>query len=202
MTSQGQFAFDGVDALSFAEPFYAQAAQVRPVCAPSSFPGQHQQRDRSATGWCGIGKAGLLLPLGGTIGHAGNEGFSHGSDRANSGYAIDISRARDTMGYVRCLCQGGAYGTRCCFQSKQGQAIRLPKAVALPDDVKRVDVIALGRTSIIAPAGELWDSWFDSPAVTADFIHARSRGLVIVTNNRREFDRVPGLRVEDWVTEP
>lgn len=28
--------------------------------------------------------------------------------------------------------------------------------------------------------------------------HARSRGLIMVTNNRREFDRVPGLRVEDW----
>lgn len=30
--------------------------------------------------------------------------------------------------------------------------------------------------------------------------HARSMGLIVVTNNRREFDRVPGLRVEDWVT--
>ena len=29
--------------------------------------------------------------------------------------------------------------------------------------------------------------------------HARSQGLIMVTNNRREFDRVPGLRVEDWV---
>ena len=28
--------------------------------------------------------------------------------------------------------------------------------------------------------------------------HARSRGLIVVTNNRREFDRVPGLRVDDW----
>jgi len=28
--------------------------------------------------------------------------------------------------------------------------------------------------------------------------HARSRGLIVVTNNRREFDRVAGLRVEDW----
>jgi tRNA(fMet)-specific endonuclease VapC len=29
--------------------------------------------------------------------------------------------------------------------------------------------------------------------------HARSRGFIVVTNNVREFDRVPGLRVEDWV---
>jgi tRNA(fMet)-specific endonuclease VapC len=28
--------------------------------------------------------------------------------------------------------------------------------------------------------------------------HARSEGLVVVTNNIREFSRVPGLRVEDW----
>ena len=28
--------------------------------------------------------------------------------------------------------------------------------------------------------------------------HARSQGLAIVTNNRREFDRVRGLAVEDW----
>ena len=27
---------------------------------------------------------------------------------------------------------------------------------------------------------------------------ARSEGLVIVTNHRREFDRVPALQVEDW----
>lgn len=27
---------------------------------------------------------------------------------------------------------------------------------------------------------------------------ARSRGLTVVTNNRREFDRVPGLLVVDW----
>ncbi|WP_045881460.1 type II toxin-antitoxin system tRNA(fMet)-specific endonuclease VapC [Pseudomonas chlororaphis] len=29
--------------------------------------------------------------------------------------------------------------------------------------------------------------------------HARSRGLVLVTNNVREFERVPGLRIEDWL---
>lgn len=29
--------------------------------------------------------------------------------------------------------------------------------------------------------------------------HARSEGLIVVTNNRREFDRIPGLRTENWI---
>ena len=28
--------------------------------------------------------------------------------------------------------------------------------------------------------------------------HARSQGLILVTNNTREFARVTGLRIEDW----
>ena len=31
--------------------------------------------------------------------------------------------------------------------------------------------------------------------------HARSEGLTLVTNNTREFFRVPGLTVEDWTIE-
>lgn len=29
--------------------------------------------------------------------------------------------------------------------------------------------------------------------------HARSEGLIVVTNNMREFTRMPGVRVENWV---
>jgi tRNA(fMet)-specific endonuclease VapC len=29
--------------------------------------------------------------------------------------------------------------------------------------------------------------------------HARSRGLVVVANNTKEFQRVAGLRIEDWI---
>lgn len=29
--------------------------------------------------------------------------------------------------------------------------------------------------------------------------HARSKGLILVSNNLKEFERVPGLRVENWV---
>jgi tRNA(fMet)-specific endonuclease VapC len=31
--------------------------------------------------------------------------------------------------------------------------------------------------------------------------HARAEGLTIVTNNTREFRRLPGVRVENWVSE-
>lgn len=61
------------------------------------------------------------------------------------------------------------------FLSNRSQAIRLPKAVALPDDVKRVDVVAIGRTRIITPAGESWDSWFDSEGVTRDVMTDREQ---------------------------
>lgn len=30
--------------------------------------------------------------------------------------------------------------------------------------------------------------------------HARSRGLILVTNNIKEFERIDGLRVESWVS--
>jgi antitoxin VapB len=61
------------------------------------------------------------------------------------------------------------------FQSNRSQAVRLPKAVALPDGVKRVDVIAVGRTRILTPSGESWDSWFDAEGVTADFMTQREQ---------------------------
>lgn len=61
------------------------------------------------------------------------------------------------------------------FKSNRSQAVRLPKAVALPDDVKRVDIVAIGRMRIITPAGEAWDTWFDSALVDTDFMVAREQ---------------------------
>ncbi|AWK15721.1 type II toxin-antitoxin system VapB family antitoxin [Candidatus Fukatsuia symbiotica] len=61
------------------------------------------------------------------------------------------------------------------FKSNRSQAVRLPKAVALPEDVKRVDIVAIGRTRIITPAGESWDSWFDGESVSADFMVNREQ---------------------------
>ena len=61
------------------------------------------------------------------------------------------------------------------FKSNRSQAIRIPKSIAWGDDVKQVDISVIGRTRIIAPAGELWDSWFDSPGVSADFMTERDQ---------------------------
>ncbi|MDO9317280.1 MAG: type II toxin-antitoxin system VapB family antitoxin [Gammaproteobacteria bacterium] len=61
------------------------------------------------------------------------------------------------------------------FKSSKGQMIRLPKAVALPDDVKEVDILVLGRSRLIAPAGEVWDSWFEGDGVSDDFMADREQ---------------------------
>ena len=61
------------------------------------------------------------------------------------------------------------------FKSNTSQAIRLPKDVALPESVKRVDIIPVGRGRLILPTGEGWDSLFDEEGVTDDFMASREQ---------------------------
>lgn len=61
------------------------------------------------------------------------------------------------------------------FKNNKSQAIRLPKPVALPDSVKQVDIVVLGRSRLITPAGESWDTWFDGESVTDDFMNEREQ---------------------------
>lgn len=61
------------------------------------------------------------------------------------------------------------------FKSNKSQAVRLPKPVALPDSVKVVDIVALGRARLITPAGESWESWFDGEGATGDFMCEREQ---------------------------
>lgn len=68
------------------------------------------------------------------------------------------------------------------FKTNKSQAVRLPKPVALPDSVKKVDIIKLGNARLITPAGESWDSWFDGPGVSDDFMPEREQ----VTLQERE----------------
>ena len=61
------------------------------------------------------------------------------------------------------------------FKSNKSQAVRFPKSVALPEDVKRVDVVAIGKTRIITPEGTSWDEWFAGEAVSDDFMVERDQ---------------------------
>ena len=61
------------------------------------------------------------------------------------------------------------------FKNNKTQAVRLPKAVALPEAIKKVDIVAIGNTRIITPAGESWDQWFDSRGVSDDFMPERDQ---------------------------
>jgi len=61
------------------------------------------------------------------------------------------------------------------FKSNKSQAVRLPKPVSLPETVKQVDIIPLGRARLIVPAGEAWDSWFDGDGVSEDFMNDREQ---------------------------
>jgi antitoxin VapB len=61
------------------------------------------------------------------------------------------------------------------FKSNKSQAIRLPKPVSLPESVKKVDIIKIGNSRLIAPAGGSWDSWFDGEGVSDDFMSKRKQ---------------------------
>ena len=61
------------------------------------------------------------------------------------------------------------------FKNNRSQAVRLPKAVALPEGVEKVDIVAVGRSRVITPAGQAWDDWFEGPGVTGDFMTRREQ---------------------------
>lgn len=61
------------------------------------------------------------------------------------------------------------------FKSNTSQAVRLPKEVALPEEIKRVDIVAVGNRRIISPAGSAWDEWFENGSVSEDFMTERAQ---------------------------
>jgi len=51
------------------------------------------------------------------------------------------------------------------FQTNRSQAVRLPKDVAFPADVREVTILRDGVRRIIVPADSVWDDFFDSPGI-------------------------------------
>lgn len=62
------------------------------------------------------------------------------------------------------------------FRSNRSQAVRLPKAVAFPEEVHKVEIIKLGSSRLICPVGHRWDDFFlNGPRVSADFMREREQ---------------------------
>lgn len=51
------------------------------------------------------------------------------------------------------------------FKSNKSQAVRLPKEVAFPEDVRKVTIIRDGNRRIIVPADSSWDDFFAAQGV-------------------------------------
>jgi len=69
---------------------------------------------------------------------------------------------------------------------------------------ERLDVLPFAERAA-THYGQLWAELerAGQPIGTHDMMiggHARSEGLTVVTNNLREFQRMPGLRLENWLS--
>lgn len=65
------------------------------------------------------------------------------------------------------------------FTTNRSQAVRLPKAVAFPADVRQVEIVKIGHSRLISPVGRRWDDLFvNGPRAADDFMSERSQPVV------------------------
>jgi tRNA(fMet)-specific endonuclease VapC len=82
-------------------------------------------------------------------------------------------------------------------------ARRIENLTAIEHFVARLDVLPFGKKAAVhygQVRAELERA--GTPCGAHDMQiggHARSEGLIVVTNNMREFTRMPGVRAENWV---
>src|SRR6266567_9401921 len=75
----------------------------------------------------------------------------------------------------------GAMTSSTVFTSNRSQAVRLPKAVAFPEDVHQVDILKIGRSRVIVPLGERWDDLFQN-GERGPYSHSIVPGGLLVTS--------------------
>ena len=62
------------------------------------------------------------------------------------------------------------------FKSNKTQAVRLPRAVAFPDDVTEVEIKVVGNCRIITPVGQQWDDYFERGSRISDDFERGDQG--------------------------
>jgi antitoxin VapB len=61
------------------------------------------------------------------------------------------------------------------FKTNKTQAVRIPKAMAFPDHVKKVNVIPQGNGLLIVPVSKTWEEFFNGPRLDEDFLIDRNQ---------------------------
>jgi antitoxin VapB len=62
------------------------------------------------------------------------------------------------------------------FTTNRSQAVRLPKAVAFPEGVHDVEIIKIGQSRLVSPAGHRWgDVFANGPRASNDFMSEREQ---------------------------
>jgi antitoxin VapB len=56
------------------------------------------------------------------------------------------------------------------FKSNRSQAVRIPKDLAFPDDVKDIVIRRLGDSIMITPEDKLWDDFFAKLPIDDSFV--------------------------------
>lgn len=70
------------------------------------------------------------------------------------------------------------------FKNNKNQAIRLPKSMEFPAEMKKVEITTLNDGLLITPLNHVWDSWFTQNSVSNDFMNEREQEL---QQEREEF---------------
>jgi antitoxin VapB len=63
------------------------------------------------------------------------------------------------------------------FKTNKTQAVRIPKAMAFPDSVKKVNIIPQGNGLLILPVASVgsWEEFFNGPRMDDDFMKDRDQ---------------------------
>ncbi len=56
------------------------------------------------------------------------------------------------------------------FRSNRSQAVRIPKDMEFPDDLKKVVVRKVGKTITLTPKDALWEDFFAKLPIDDDFV--------------------------------
>jgi antitoxin VapB len=88
-------------------------------------------------------------------------------------YPIDISRA---SAYAHFMNAPSNFGRKASlFKSNRNQAVRIPKDMEFPADVKEVHILKIGKRLEIIPVGALWDEFFSRVLADDDFVAPEDR---------------------------